>query len=434
MKVFISCASDDREIAKKLYDDLCQSGISPWMETEDLLAGEKTKKIIYRKIKESSYFLALLSSRSVSERGYFQKELKMALNILDEFPDNEIFIIPVYLDDCKPVDQRLDELKPVDFFPSYEKGLKQILRVTSGSDIEKEASDIGKLSVFLANTPGLYKEYNEVRRYIDQAGFKVLPEKTLFPCEPDIYKEAVEKELETCSIFIQLLSDMPYRIPPDLTCYSRIQLECAKSAGIEVMQWHNVKDINTIEDEYHRNMLKHAQFSANKDESNLEEFKRQIVMKGREIEKLASKSTSNMIVFLNVHNNNKDHSWAKKINEFVQVNYNDIDCDMPIENGEESVIFEDFQESLLYCNGVIVVYGQIDEIHVKWVRKQLRECRKVMYEREYSLKTAIYECPPQQKPSLNIGFRSLHIIDGRTRFNEKEIQYFLDDLRGERNS
>jgi hypothetical protein len=38
-------------------------------------------------------FLALLSQNSVTKRGYVQKELSEALDILDEFPSSEIFII-----------------------------------------------------------------------------------------------------------------------------------------------------------------------------------------------------------------------------------------------------------------------------------------------------------------------------------------------------
>ncbi len=91
MKVFISYAREDIETARKLYHDLKRAGITPWMDKEDILIGENWKIAIRQAIKESSYFIALLSSNSLSKQGYVQKELKMALNILAEMPVSGIF-------------------------------------------------------------------------------------------------------------------------------------------------------------------------------------------------------------------------------------------------------------------------------------------------------------------------------------------------------
>jgi hypothetical protein len=130
MKVFISYAREDLEIAKKLYCDLKRAGVKPWMDKEDLLPGQNWRILIPKAIQESKYFLAVLSSHSLTKRGFVQKELKMALDILEEFPAAEdIFIIPIRIEDCKPEDENLKYLHWADFFPSYEEGLSQILRV-----------------------------------------------------------------------------------------------------------------------------------------------------------------------------------------------------------------------------------------------------------------------------------------------------------------
>ena len=110
IKVFICYAREDREVAKRLYDDLKGAGVSPWMDTEDLLPGQNWKVIIPQVLKESSYVLVLLSSHSVSKRGFVQKELKKALDLLDEFSPYDIFVIPVRLDECQPADERLQNL------------------------------------------------------------------------------------------------------------------------------------------------------------------------------------------------------------------------------------------------------------------------------------------------------------------------------------
>ncbi|MCP4107087.1 MAG: toll/interleukin-1 receptor domain-containing protein [Desulfobacteraceae bacterium] len=128
IKIFISYANEDYEIAKRLYDDLKASGIMPWLDKENILPGQNWKDEINKAIKNSSHFLMLLSSNSVSKRGYVQKEKMIALELLDEIPIGNIYVIPVRLDGSKPVDEKLQNLQWVDLFPSYNTGLKQIIR------------------------------------------------------------------------------------------------------------------------------------------------------------------------------------------------------------------------------------------------------------------------------------------------------------------
>lgn len=126
-KVFISYAREDQEIARKLYNDLKSAGVNPWLDVEDILPGQNWKVVTKRALKESTYVLVLLSSNSISKRGFIQKELKMALDLLDEFPLDDIFIIPIRLDSCKPLDERLQDIQWVELSP-YETGFNQILR------------------------------------------------------------------------------------------------------------------------------------------------------------------------------------------------------------------------------------------------------------------------------------------------------------------
>ncbi len=128
-QVFISYASEDHGKAKQIHDDLKREGIDAWFDKETLLPGQNWEYEIRQAIKNSQYFIALLSSSSVSKSGYVQKELRMALDALDKLPESEIFVIPARLDKCQPTHEKLTKLHWVDLFPSYEKGMKQILRV-----------------------------------------------------------------------------------------------------------------------------------------------------------------------------------------------------------------------------------------------------------------------------------------------------------------
>ncbi len=147
-RVFISYAREDYETAKRLYDDLKRAGAEPWLDDEDLLPGQNWKLTIKKAIKNSSHCLVLLSSDSVSKKGYMQKELKLAMETLDEIPEGDIFVIPVRVDDCKVKNERLRELHWVDLFRSYEKSLEKIQRVfgVEEKNFNKEARGGGERS------------------------------------------------------------------------------------------------------------------------------------------------------------------------------------------------------------------------------------------------------------------------------------------------
>ncbi len=135
IKVFISYAAEDYEMAKKLYDDLNKAGMKPWIDKEDLLSGQDWKITIQQAINASRYFLLLTSKHSVS-KGFFQKEQRTALELRDELPLDRIYTIPVKLDDTEPIDERVKGLFPADFSKDYEEGWKQIMKVL------KDTSDI----------------------------------------------------------------------------------------------------------------------------------------------------------------------------------------------------------------------------------------------------------------------------------------------------
>ncbi|MCP4107251.1 MAG: hypothetical protein GY749_17200 [Desulfobacteraceae bacterium] len=124
-------------------------------------------------------------------------------------------------------------------------------------------------------TQNLLMERDELKRYFDQAGYRVLPDKPLYSPDPDAYKTAVCKELAQCRIFIQLLSRLPNRLHSEQPCYSRLQYECAKESGKPVFQWRN-PDFNPDEitkDPDHKKLLRADTVMA----VNIEDFKREVL-------------------------------------------------------------------------------------------------------------------------------------------------------------
>ncbi len=130
MRVFISHAPEDAAIAKQLYHDLNQlPDIELWMADMDLLPGQDRKREIQKAIRESRYVIAVLSRRSMEQAGSVHREMRLALDELDEMPEGEIFIIPVRVDECSPAHDRLRDIRSADLFPSYADGVALILRV-----------------------------------------------------------------------------------------------------------------------------------------------------------------------------------------------------------------------------------------------------------------------------------------------------------------
>lgn len=151
---FICYADEDEKAARKLYEDMKQTeGINLWFNRESLLPGQNWRATIKQAIKNSRYFLAVLSSNSVTKKGYVQKEITIALDLLDEFPELAVFVIPVRLDNCKPSHEKLRDLHWVDMFPSWEDGLKKVIRAIQAEEGALAVSDKSKVGEKEVSTP-----------------------------------------------------------------------------------------------------------------------------------------------------------------------------------------------------------------------------------------------------------------------------------------
>src|SRR5262249_15802825 len=129
---------EDSLTVHRLFKELKRMGADPWLDTENLLPGQRWKPAIKQAIRTSRYFIAVLSTKAVSKRGVIQSELKHALDLLDEFPEEDIFLIPIRLDDCEPSHDRLRELNWVDFFPSFSDGARRIQKLLSPDGVSSD--------------------------------------------------------------------------------------------------------------------------------------------------------------------------------------------------------------------------------------------------------------------------------------------------------
>lgn len=129
--VFIAYGREDAASAQRLQKDLAKVGYKVWLDRESLVAGQNWRQTIGEAIRSARYFIALLSSRSINRRGFLNKEIAEALQILEEFPKSAVFLVPARLDDCQMPDSRLEEIQCVNLFPSWEEGLHQLQKAFS---------------------------------------------------------------------------------------------------------------------------------------------------------------------------------------------------------------------------------------------------------------------------------------------------------------
>lgn len=108
-------SSRDKPAVRDLYFRLKRDGFSPWLDEEDLLPGQEWPLEISRALRECQVALVCLSSEAITKEGYFQKEMRIALDIADEQPEGSIYLIPVRLERCA-VPERLADRHWLDIF------------------------------------------------------------------------------------------------------------------------------------------------------------------------------------------------------------------------------------------------------------------------------------------------------------------------------
>ena len=141
MQIFLSYAREDKEKVENLYQKLSEAGFTPWMDKEDILPGELWQSCIQKAIKHSDFFLACLSANSVNRRGTLQREIKDALDTWQEMLEDDIYLIPVRLEDCE-VPESLRKFQWVNLFE--EDGWSRLVKAIQGGRERRKEPTSGK--------------------------------------------------------------------------------------------------------------------------------------------------------------------------------------------------------------------------------------------------------------------------------------------------
>jgi formylglycine-generating enzyme required for sulfatase activity len=123
-QIFISYAREDQKRVEQLYHRLVEAGFRPWLDREHILPGMKWGPTIRQALKRADFVLVCMSATSINKRGFLQKEIKQALEHAQEKLEDDVWLIPVRLDDCDMPDS-LGDIQWVDLFK--DEGWEQLL-------------------------------------------------------------------------------------------------------------------------------------------------------------------------------------------------------------------------------------------------------------------------------------------------------------------
>jgi hypothetical protein len=257
---------------------------------------------------------------------------------------------------------------------------------------------VARPAIYLAEvTEDLETRRDDVRRYLDQAGFRILPEGDLSRDDREAYRVQVDAELARSLVFVQLLSETPgRRFKRDDISYVAVQHERALALKKEVLQWRRRElDIASGEiPEDHRWRLSGTTVVA----ADLSEFKTWIV---ETVKKLTSPTPAALVqrapgdpdklVFVDAEET--DLEAARAIIAFFSAK--GVGTLPPVRGTSPEAIRTALKTRMLTCDGIVLVLGT----NADWPVLQWNHFRKVKAEREVAIRAVgLCDLPPPDKP------------------------------------
>jgi TIR domain-containing protein len=130
-RVFLAYVQEDSQPAARLCDALEAQGFDPWFDRRKLLPGQNWPRSIEDAIEATDFAIACFSHNSVTKKGGFQAEIRYALDCAHRVPLDDVFLIPVRLDDCRVPSSIRREIQYIDLFPDWERGFRRIVAVVT---------------------------------------------------------------------------------------------------------------------------------------------------------------------------------------------------------------------------------------------------------------------------------------------------------------
>lgn len=136
LNVFLCHSSSDKPVVRKIYSQLKEiRNVKPWFDEADILPGEDWDIAIKRAVRNSQVVIICMSKSSVKKEGFVQKEIRIAIDIALEKPENTIFIIPLKLEECD-VPDRLSSFQWVKYPEGWDKLVVSVKKRAKDFDID----------------------------------------------------------------------------------------------------------------------------------------------------------------------------------------------------------------------------------------------------------------------------------------------------------
>jgi len=192
-RAFLCHSSADKTAVRDLYFRLKKDGFSPWLDEEDLIAGQDWEYEIRRAVRRSDVVVVCLSSNSVAKSGFVQKEIRYALDIADEQPEGAIYIIPLRLDPCS-VPDGLKKWHWIDYF--QDGGYPKLLRAMRASAEKALSATQSSIARRKDSTP----EVAEIAEYINNL-------ESLASARTNQFKQAMSELERSYDITVEFMGD-----------------------------------------------------------------------------------------------------------------------------------------------------------------------------------------------------------------------------------
>jgi adenylate cyclase len=149
--IFLSYASQDAEIARRVADALREAEIAVWFDQNELRGGDAWDATIRTRIKECVLFVPFISKNTESRsEGYFRLEWKLAVDRSHLMADDQAFLMPVVIDDISEAKARVPDrfrerqwsrLPDATAFAAFAERVVQAISRQSNSDVKRAPPD-----------------------------------------------------------------------------------------------------------------------------------------------------------------------------------------------------------------------------------------------------------------------------------------------------
>ena len=137
-RVFVSHASEDKVVVRRIAQALRAAGHDPWFDEEAILIGESIPAAVERGLRDSEFVLLCLS-KAATARGWVEAEIDTTL--MQQFRERKERVLPVRLEEVQPP-RLIAQLAYADLFPglpAFTAGIARVVQSIHGYQARREA-------------------------------------------------------------------------------------------------------------------------------------------------------------------------------------------------------------------------------------------------------------------------------------------------------